>query len=95
MTRRLLLRKENDDEMPAFAVIKEIKCSRVNRSFPGSERSLSKKSVGEQTRRNALRVYERGKSAGEHASYTSCYITSSNQEDARGFSKRIRRERDG
>ena len=45
--------KENDDEMPAFAVIKGMECLRVNRSFPGSERSLSKRSVGEQTRRNA------------------------------------------
>ena len=48
-----LLRKENDDDLPAFAVIKGMECLRVNWPFPGSERSLSKKSVGEQTRRNA------------------------------------------
>ena len=48
-----LLWEENDDEMPAFAIISGIECSRVNRSFPGSDRSLSKRSVGEQTRRNA------------------------------------------
>ena len=47
-----LLRKENDD-MPAFAVIYRMECSRVNRVIPGGERSLSKRSVGEQTRRNA------------------------------------------
>ena len=55
--------------------IKGMEFSRVNWSFPGSERSLSKRSVGEQTRRNALLVYERGKSAGEHASYATRYIT--------------------
>ena len=39
---RLLLRKENDDEMPAFAVIKRMEHSRVIRSFRGAGQSLSK-----------------------------------------------------
>ena len=48
-----LLWEENDDEMPAFAVIKGMECSRVNWPFPGKEQSLSKKSAEEWTRRNA------------------------------------------
>ena len=47
------LSRRTDDDLPAFAVIKGMECSRVNWPFPGKERSLSKKSVGEQTRRNA------------------------------------------
>ena len=43
MRRYFFFGNENDDEMPAFAVIKRMEHSRVNRSFPGSEQSLSKK----------------------------------------------------
>ena len=49
----LLLSRRTDDDLPAFAVIKGMECSRVNWPFPGKERSLSKKSAEERTRRNA------------------------------------------
>ena len=53
LRRFLFLSRRTDDDLPNFAVIKGMECSRVNWPFPGKERSLSKKSVGEQTRRNA------------------------------------------
>ena len=48
----LLLSRRTDDDLPAFAVIREMECLRVNWPFPGKERSLSKKSVGERMRKN-------------------------------------------
>ena len=49
----LLLSRRTDDDLPAFAVIRGMECSRVNWPFPGKERSLSKKSVGERMKKNA------------------------------------------
>ena len=64
-------------EMPAFAVLCPIECSRVSSSFPGGERSLSKRAAEEQTKINVQRVCKKKKSAGEHASYASPCITRS------------------
>ena len=52
LRRFLLLSRRTDDDLPAFAVIKGMECSRVNWPFPGKERSLLKKSAGERTRQN-------------------------------------------
>ena len=52
-----LLERENYEGSTGFTVLYQIECSRVNWSFPGKERCLSK------------RFYEKRKSAEEHVSY--------------------------
>ena len=91
--RRLLLRKENDDAMPAFRGYKE------NGTFEGDPvilrrraKSLEKVRCITDEEKHVASLCDEEECRGTCKLTPALHHRSSNQEEARGFSKRVRRE---
>ena len=75
-------------------VIYLIECSRVNQLIPGGERSLSKKVRLRTDEEKRVTSLCEGEECRRTCKCQMSRITPSNQEDAHGLSKRMRRERE-
>ena len=77
-----------------LSVISRMESSRVNRLIPGGKQSLSKRVRLRTDEEKRVTSLCEGEECRRTCKLSTSYITPSNQEDARGLSERMRRERE-